>query len=325
MSTKKAFITGILGQDGFYLAELLLGKGYEVDGLALGKNDFAGLKESVAGDFFIDPKLNIHYGDVSDKHALFKIVEKTCPDEVYNLAASHMRGAATAKDFAVNTLGPLWLLEAVKTFNPRTKFFQAGSGEMYGDAPSPQNEATPFNPLTSYAVSKTASFHFTKHFRDAYGIFACNGFLFNHESPRRPDGFVTRKITQGVAEILAGKRDRIKLGNLDARRDWGYAPDYVDAMWRMLQHREPDDYVVATGELHTVREFLQEAFRLAGVSDWEKHVASDAAFFRVEGTTPIVGDAAKVKKKLGWEPKIKFKELVRIMLRADCEKLGIRF
>lgn len=329
---KTALVTGITGQDGSYLAELLLAKGYDVHGVVRRASTFNRERiEHLSPDTHRPEthqgRVVLHYGDLTDASNLARLIEKVNPDEIYNLGAqSHVRVSFDIPDYTANTvaLGTLRLLEAIRDSRVNTRFYQASSSEMFGDVPPPQNEETPFHPRSPYAISKVFSFWTAKNYRDAYGIFAVNGILFNHESPRRGEAFVTRKITRGVAEILAGKRDKIHLGNLDAKRDWGYAPEYVEAMYRMLQHREPDDYVIATGETHTVRELVEEAFRLAGIPDWQKYVGVDPLYYRPTEVHHLQGDASKAKEKLGWEAKVKFKELVKIMVEHDCKALGVR-
>ncbi len=326
---KKALITGITGQDGSYLAEFLLKKGYEVHGIVRRSSSFHTERIGhIYPQMQAREHLFLHYGDLTDTSNLARLIEKIVPDEIYNLGAqSQVRISFDIPLYTsdVTALGTLRLLEAIRDTRVKTKFYQASSAEMYGGKPkeSPQNENTPFEPRSPYAAAKLFSYWITKNYREAYGIFACNGILFNHESPRRGENFVTRKITISVAELLAGKRKKIYLGNLDACRDWGYAPEYVEAMWLMLQQDKPDDYVIATGETHSVREFLKEAFRLAGIKDWEKYVECDKRYFRPTEVEFLRGDASKARKKLGWKPKTTFKELVKIMLEADCKKLGV--
>jgi len=310
---KKAFITGIRGQDGSYLAELLVSKGYSVSGVV---EPGSGKSKSILTD------VDYIECDLGDEEKLAALIRELKPDEIYNLAGRHMRGDSTREDFSINAYSPRILLEAIRQFVPQARFFQAGSSEMFGNAPSPQSEETPFRPVSAYGVSKLSAFHFGRMFRESYGLFVANGILFNHESPRRGELFVTRKITIGVAEILAGKRDKIFLGNLDAKRDWGYAPEYVEAMWLMLQQRKPNDYVIATGEVHTVKEFVEECFRIGGIDNWEKYVVIDPRYARQSRESVRKGNYTKAKKNLGWEPKTTFKELVRIMLASDCERIG---
>ncbi|OGZ95172.1 MAG: GDP-mannose 4,6-dehydratase [Candidatus Sungbacteria bacterium RIFCSPLOWO2_02_FULL_51_17] len=330
MNKKKAFITGITGQDGSYLAELLLNKGYEVHGLVRRSSSFNRERiEHIYQDAQNTEHLILHYGDLTDASNLSRLLEKIAPDEIYNLGAqSHVRISFDMPEYTANTvgLGTLRLLEAIRETRLKTKFYQASSSEMFGKVQeTPQTERTPFYPRSPYGTAKVFAFWNTVNYREAYGLFACNGILFNHESPRRGENFVTRKITMGVAEILAGKRDKIYLGNLTAKRDWGYAPEYVEAMWRMLQHAHPDDYVIATGEHHSVGEFVEEAFRLAGISDWKKHIGIDPRYYRPAEVDVLIGNPAKAHTQLNWKPKVGFKELTKIMLKADCEKIGVRF
>lgn len=331
MQNKKALITGITGQDGSYLAELLLAKGYEVHGIVRRASVFNRERIEHLHPQKQDPhdtrKIVLHYGDLTDASNLARLIERVNPDEIYNLGAqSHVGISFDVPEYTADTvaIGTLRLLEALRDTRAKTKFYQASSSEMFGAAPPPQNELTPFKPRSPYAIAKVFAYWSAVNYREAYGIFACNGILFNHESPRRGENFVTRKVTSGMAEILAGKRDKIYMGNLDARRDWGYAPEYVDAMWRMLQESEPDDYVIATGETHSVREMAKEAFRLAGITDWEKYVAIDPLYYRPTEVHHLVGDASKAKAKLGWEAKTKFRDLIKLMLSADCARLGIK-
>jgi GDPmannose 4,6-dehydratase len=323
---KKALITGITGQDGSYLAELLLAKEYEVHGLVRrastfnrARIDHLTLDPSLAGRF------RLHYGDLADGSSLRRVVETVLPDEVYNLAAqSHVRVSFDQPEYTADIVatGTLRLLEAVREHVTRTgnpvRFYQAGSSEMFGAAPPPQNEQTQFHPRSPYAVSKLAAHWYGVNHREAYGMFVANGILFNHESPRRGESFVTRKISLGVARIVAGTRDHITLGNLDSRRDWGFAGDYVDAMWRMLQHEQPDDYVIATGESHTVREFVEAAFRYVKL-DWEQYIRLDPQYLRPSEVDHLLGDATKARETLGWAPKVGFEPLVRMMVDADLE------
>jgi len=329
--TKKvALITGITGQDGSYLAELLLSKGYEVHGVIRRSSVF---NTERINQIYQDPheshkRLFLHYGDLSDASNLNHLLKTIKPDEIYNLGAqSHVRVSFDIPEYTANVvaLGTLRLLDAIRETEIPTKFYQAGSSEMFGDVlETPQNEKTPFNPASPYGAAKVFAHHICKNYRTAYNMFICNGILFNHESPRRGKTFVTRKITRGIASILSGKIDKIYLGNLDAKRDWGFAPEYVEAMWLMLQQEQPDDYVIATGETHTIREFLDEAFRLVGIKDWSGYVGIDSMYYRPQEVNLLLGDASKAKKKLGWEPKVKFKELVKIMLEADMEEAGVQ-
>lgn len=325
---KKALITGITGQDGSYLAEFLLKKGYEVHGIVRRSSSFH--TERIG---HITPQkqhkenLFLHYGDLTDTSSLARLIERINPHEIYNLGAqSHVRISFDVPLYTadVTGLGTLRLLEAIREARVKTKFYQAASSEMFGKVlETPQKEDTPFYPRSPYGVAKVMAFWMTRNYREAYGLHASNGILFNHESPRRGENFVTRKICISIAEILAGKREKIYLGNIDASRDWGYAPEYVEAMWLMLQQDKPDDYVIATGETHTVREFLEEAFRLTGIKDWKKYVVIDKRYYRPTEVDLLIGDASKARKKLGWKPKTTFKELVRIMLEAECKKLGV--
>lgn len=326
---KRACITGITGQDGSYLAEFLLSKGYEVHGLVrrsstLNRERIDHLAREGEKN---NPGIVLHYGDMTDASSLASVIERVCPDEIYNLAAQSHVGISfemPTYTFEVVALGTLKLLEAIRASGLKTKLYQASSSEMYGNAPAPQNEKTPFHPASPYAIAKVAAHNFAEDYRETYGIFACSGILFNHESPRRGENFVTRKITTGIARILAGKQDAIALGNLEARRDWGYAPEYVEAMWLMLQREKSDDYVIATGETHSVREFAREAFRLAGITDWEKYIEKSDRYQRPREVHLLVGDAKKARELLRWEPRIRFQELVKIMLSADLEKYGIK-
>ncbi len=322
---KKALITGITGQDGSYLAELLLQKGYEVHGLVRRSSSFT---TGRIDHLYRDPheegvRLFLHYSDLTDSSSMITLINRIKPDEVYNLGAqSHVAVSFDMPEFTADTagMGNLRLLEAIRHADWPVRFYQAGSSEMYGKAAeTPQSERTPFYPRSPYAVSKLFAHWMTIQYREAYGAFAANGILFNHESPRRGATFVTRKITRGIASILAGKSDRIYLGNLDARRDWGYAPEFVEAMWLMLQQPEPDDFVIATGEMHTVREFVSEAFELVGL-DWQKYVEVDQRYFRPTEVDVLCGDASKAREVLGWQPRTTFHALVRIMLAADLEE-----
>jgi GDPmannose 4,6-dehydratase len=322
---KRALVTGITGQDGSYLAELLLDKGYEVHGIVRRSSSF---NTQRIDHLYHDPHekgvaLFNHYGDLSDAVSLTKLLYELQPDEVYNLGAqSHVRVSFDIPEytFDVTGAGTLRLLEAIRESGVKTRFYQASSSEMFGSAPPPQSEATPFHPRSPYAVAKVAAFWATVNYREAYGMFAVNGILFNHESPRRGETFVTRKITRAVARIKAGLQDKLYLGNLDAKRDWGYAPDFVEAMWMMLQADEPDDFAVATGETHSVREAVEVAFAQARLDPGER-VEIDERYFRPSEVDVLLGDASKAKEKLGWEPKVKFKELVELMVDADVADL----
>ncbi|HYK88420.1 MAG TPA: GDP-mannose 4,6-dehydratase [Acidobacteriota bacterium] len=324
---KKALITGITGQDGSYLARLLLAKEYEVHGIIRRTSTF---NTDRLDDIYRDPheaggRLFLHYGDLTDGTGLRRVLEKIEPAEVYNLGSqSHVRVSFDQPEYTADTVatGTLRLLEAVRDFCGNAplgiRFYQAGSSEMFGVAPSPQNEKTPFHPRSPYAVSKAAAHWYAVNYREAYGLFICNGILFNHESPRRGETFVTRKITRAAGRIKYGLQSKLFLGNLEAKRDWGYAGDYVDAMWRMLQQQEPGDYVIATGKSHSVQQFLEEAFSYAGL-DWRNHLETDPRYLRPTEVQALQGDASKARAKLGWEPKVEFHELVRMMIDHDLE------
>ena len=326
--TKKALITGITGQDGSYLAELLLEKGYEVHGIIRRSSSFnTGRIDHLYQDPHLqNTRLFLHYGDLSDSSNLSRLLEKINPDELYNLGAqSHVKVSFETPEYTgdISGLGTLRLLDAIKDTQIKTKFYQASSSELYGKAQEiPQKETTPFYPRSPYAVAKLYSYWITINYRESYDMFNCNGILFNHESPRRGETFVTRKITMALAKILAGKQKKLYLGNLDAKRDWGYAKDYVEAMWLMLQQETPDDYVVATGETHSVREFLEEAFRFVNL-DWQKYVEIDPQYLRPAEVNLLLGDPAKAKENLNWTPNTNFKELVKIMVEADLKEEGI--
>ena len=324
---KKALITGITGQDGSYLAEFLLGKGYEVHGLVRRSSTFGTQR---IDHLYQDPhqreiKLLLHYGDLTDGTGLRQILTKVQPDEVYNLGAqSHVKVSFEQPGYTadVDALGTLRLLEAVHDFantnNRPVRFYQAGSSEMFGSTPPPQSETTSFYPRSPYAVSKLAAHWYGVNYREAYGLFIANGILFNHESPRRGETFVTRKITRAAGRIKEGLQEKLFLGNLDAKRDWGFAGDYVDAMWRMLQHDKPDTFVVATGESHTVKEFAEAVFDELGLS-WKKYVEVDKRYFRPTEVDSLCGDASKAKKLLGWKPTVGFMPLVKMMVASDLE------
>jgi GDPmannose 4,6-dehydratase len=324
---KKALITGITGQDGSYLAELLLDKGYEVHGIIRRSSVF---NTGRIDHLYQDPhernlRIFLHYGDLTDSTSLRGILEKTQPDELYNLGAqSHVKVSFEMPEYTADTvsMGALRLLEAVRdyerTHDRKIRLYQASSSEMFGAAPPPQSEDTPFRPRSPYAVGKLAAFWHCVNYREAYDMFISNGILFNHESPRRGETFVTRKITRALGRIKHDLQSTLYLGNLDAKRDWGHARDYVEAMWMMLQQETPDDYVVATGESYSVREFLEAAFSYAGL-DWEKHVQIDPQYLRPNEVDSLRGDPSKTTEKLGWKPKISFKELVETMVDADME------
>src|SRR5919202_1075972 len=322
---KRSLITGITGQDGSYLAEQLLEKGYEVHGIIRRSSSFNTERiDPIYRDLHEEGvRLILHHGDLSDSSRLVRLLYELQPDEVYHLGAqSHVRVSFDVPEYTadVTGMGTLRLLEAMRDAGVRPRFYQASSSEMYGATPPPQSERTAFHPRSPYAVAKVMGFWATVNYRESYGLFACNGILFNHESPRRGETFVTRKITRALARIQAGLQDKLFLGNLDAKRDWGYAPDYTDAMWRMLQQDEPDDFVVATGEMHTVREFLEEAAGCLGL-DWEGVCAFDERYLRPAEVDALQGDATKAREKLGWEPTVTFKDLVRIMVDADVKAL----
>jgi GDPmannose 4,6-dehydratase len=323
---QRAVITGITGQDGSYLAELLLEKGYEVHGIIRRSSSFntERIDQIYKDRHDKGAHLFLHFGDLSDPSSLIKILGETQPDEIYNLAAqSHVRVSFDIPEFTgdVTGIGTVRLLDAMRQVAPKARFYQASSSEMYGLVQAvPQNETTPFYPRSPYAAAKVYSHWITVNYRESYGLHASSGILFNHESPRRGETFVTRKITRAVARIKAGLQEKLYLGNLEAKRDWGYAPEYVEAMWRMLQQDKPEDYVVATGETHTVQEFLEVAFARAGL-DPKKHVAFDKGYLRPAEVDLLIGNASKAKKKLGWEPKVKFEQLVEIMVDADIDQL----
>jgi GDPmannose 4,6-dehydratase len=325
---KKALITGITGQDGSYLADLLLEKDYEVHGIIRRASSFnTGRIDHLYNDPAVyGERLFLHYGDIADSTNLVKLLYRIQPDEIYNLAAqSHVRVSFDIPEYTgdVTGLGTVRILEAVRETGLKAKFYQASSSEMFGKVvESPQTESTPFYPRSPYAAAKVYAHWTTVNYRESYGLFACSGILFNHESPRRGETFVTRKITRAVARIKAGRQQRLYLGNLDAKRDWGYAKEYVEAMWLMLQQPEPDDYVVATGQTNSVSEFLEEAFSYAGL-DWRKHVELDPKYLRPAEVDYLIGDATKAKHAFGWQPKVTFKELVQIMVDADIEQLNL--
>ncbi len=324
--SKKALVTGITGQDGSYLAELLLKKGYEVHGLIRRASTF---NTGRLDHIYADPhtpknQLHLHYGDLSDASGLARLIAKTEPEEVYNLAAqSHVRVSFDCPEYTsdIDATGTVRLLEAIREVGIQPKFYQASSSEMFGKVQEvPQTETTPFYPRSPYAAAKVYSYWITVNYRESYGMYACNGILFNHESPRRGETFVTRKITRAVAHIKAGLQDKLYLGNLDAKRDWGYAPEYVEAMWLMMQQDEPDDYVVATNETHSVREFLETSFGHVEL-DWQKYVEIDPRYNRPTEVDLLIGDYSKAKDKLGWEPTTRFDGLARLMVDADVALL----
>jgi len=325
---KKALITGITGQDGSYLTELLLEKGYEVHGIIRRSSSFnTGRVDHLFNDKEIgNKKLFLHFGDLTDGSSLRKIIEKSQPDEIYHLAAqSHVRVSFDIPEYTADTtaIGCCRMLEAIRDTKIKAKYYQASSSEMFGKVMEvPQTEVTPFYPRSPYACAKVYAYHLTKNYREAYDMFACNGILFNHESPRRGETFVTRKITLGLANILAGNQDKLYLGNLDSKRDWGFAGDFVEGMWRILQAEKADDYVLATNETHTIKEFLEESFAYKGLK-WQDYVEIDQRYYRPTEVDLLIGDYSKAKTDLGWEPKVKFKGLVKMMVDSDCEKVGI--
>jgi GDPmannose 4,6-dehydratase len=322
---KKALITGITGQDGSYLAEFLLAKDYEVHGLVRRSSTFNTRR---IDHLYVDPheagaRFFLHYGDLSDSGQLSHLVYNIQPDEIYHLAAqSHVRVSFDIPEYTgdITGLGVTRLLEAIRRSGIKTRFYQASSSELFGDSPPPQNEKTPMSPQSPYAAAKLYGYVMTRNYREGYGLFAVNGILFNHESPRRGETFVTRKISRAVARIKFGLQKKLYLGNLEARRDWGYAPDYVEAMWLMLQQDTPEDLVIATGEAHSVREFLEEAFAHADL-DWREYVEIDPKYFRPTEVDYLLGDASKARRILGWEPRVSFRELVRLMVDADLQAL----
>lgn len=331
--SKKALITGITGQDGSYLAELLLKKGYEVHGIIRRSSS---LNTARLDHIYVDPRargarLYTHYGDLADANTIRKLIYAIKPDEIYNLGAqSHVRVSFDIPEYTGNItgLGTLRILEAIKDYEADTgnkvRFYQASSSEMFGAAPPPQNEETKFYPRSPYGTAKVFAFDTTRNYREAYGIFAANGILFNHESERRGHNFVTRKVTTGIARILAGLDKKLYLGNLSAHRDWGYAPEYVEAIWLMLQQPEPEDYVIGSGVSHSVEDFVSTAFKQVGITDWKKYVETDPRYYRPTEVECLVADAAKAKRKLHWEPKTGFETLVKRMLKHDLENHGLR-
>ena len=324
---KRALITGITGQDGSYLAELLLSKGYEVHGIIRRSSTF---NTKRIDHIYQDPnqpgtRLFLHHGDLSSTEWILNLVYSFTPDELYHLAAqSHVRVSFDIPEYTgdVTGLGTMRLLEAIRRAGCKTRFYQASSSEMYGSAPPPQSETTAFQPRSPYAAAKVYAYWMTRIYREGYHLFAGNGILFNHESPRRGETFVTRKITRGIAAILAGKQDSLFLGNLEARRDWGYAPEYVEAMWKMLQQDTAEDLVIGTGEAHSVRDFAEEAFAYAGL-DWRKHVKTSERYMRPLEVDCLIADTRKARERLGWEVQVRFGELVAIMVDADLEAVGL--
>ena len=324
---KKALITGITGQDGSYLAEFLLNKGYEVHGIIRRASTF---NTDRIDHIYVDPHATdatffLHYGDLSDSGQIDNLIYNIEPDEIYHLGAqSHVRVSFDIPEYTgeVTGLGSTRILEALRRSGVKSRLYQASSSELYGNSPPPQSESTPFKPRSPYAAAKLYAYWMTVNYREAYDIHASNGIMFNHESPRRGETFVTRKITRALASILAGQQEKLFLGNLKSRRDWGFAPEYVEAMWLILQQDQPGDYVIATGQTYSVEEFLLEAFSYAGL-DLDKHVEIDPKYFRPTEVDVLTGDATQAREVLGWEPKVSFSELVRIMVDADMEALGL--
>lgn len=329
IKNKKALITGITGQDGSYLAEFLLHKGYKVHGIVRRASTFntERISHLLKYPHGKRNKITLHYGDLTDTISLNNIFIKVKPDEIYNLGAqSHVRISFEIPEYTANTvgLGTLRMLEAMRCYVPKAKFYQASSSEMFGNTKEvPQNENTPFNAQSPYGIAKVFAHETSKRYRGAYGLFVACGIFFNHESPRRGENFVTRKIAQGVARIKAGLQDKLYLGNLDAKRDWGYAPEYVEVMWLMLQQEKPDDFIIATGETHSVREFVSAAFSRAGIKNWQKYVGIDKRYYRPNEVNLLQADASKAKKILGWKPIIKFLELVNLMVDFELKKLKL--
>jgi GDPmannose 4,6-dehydratase len=325
--TKRALITGITGQDGSYLAELLLGKGYEVYGIIRRSSTFSTARIDPIYQDPHDPdyRLKLIYGDLNDASSLNRILRTVRPDEIYNLGAqSHVRVSFDVPEYTaeVTGIGTVRLLEAIRESGISPRFYQASSSELFGSSPPPQSETTPFHPRSPYAVAKLYAYWITINYREAYGLFACNGILFNHESERRGETFVSRKITRAAARIKLGLQDKLFLGNLDARRDWGFAGDYVEAMWLMLQQDKPDDFVIATGESHSVRDLLDEAFGYVDL-EWHKHVEIDPRYYRPSEVDELRGDMSKARRLLGWQPKLDFRGLVQRMVKFDLEDLTL--
>ena len=324
----KALITGITGQDGSYLAEFLLSKGYEVHGIIRRASTF---NTARIDHIYVDPhnpnaKFFLHYGDLSDSGQITNIIYNIKPDEVYHFGAqTHVRVSFDIPEYTgdITALGTTRLLESIRRSGDSVKFYQASSSELFGSSPPPQNENTPFKPRSPYAIAKLYAYWLTVNYREGYNMFSSNGILFNHESPRRGEIFVTRKVTRAIANILVGKQKLLYLGNLEAKRDWGYAPEYVEGMWKILQHDTPDDFVIGSGEAHSVREFVECAFSYVGLK-FEDHVKIDSRYFRPTEVCELVADSRKAQKSLGWMPKVKFEELVKIMVDADMQKAGLK-
>ncbi len=325
--TKRAMITGITGQDGSYLAELLIARGYEVHGLIRRASTFNTDRiDHIYQDLHQpDAKLLLHFGDLANSEQITNLIYNLTPDEIYNLGAqSHVRVSFDIPEYTsdITGLGATRLLEAIRRSGVKARYYQASSSEMFGATPPPQNEETSFHPRSPYAAAKLYAYWMTRNYRDGYGLYGANGILFNHESPRRGQTFVTHKITRALVNITLGKQDKLYLGNLDAERDWGYAPEYVSAMWLMLQHDAPGDYVVGTGETHSVKDFLSEAFTYLDL-DWREYVEIDQRYFRPTEVVALRADPSKIRRELGWEPAVTFKDLVRIMVDADAEAMGV--
>jgi GDPmannose 4,6-dehydratase len=324
---KRALITGITGQDGSYLAELLISKGYEVHGLIRRASTFNTVR---IDHLYSDPhdpgaRLFLHYGDLANSEQLINVIYNIQPDEVYHLGAqSHVKVSFEMPEYTGDTtgLGTTRILEAIRRSGIKARYYQASSSEMFGSAPPPQSERTPFRSRSPYAAAKIYAYWMAVNYREGYDMFSCNGILFNHESPRRGETFVTRKITRAVARILAGQQQKLYLGNMDSKRDWGYAPEYVQAMWMILQQDEPGDFVIGTGESYSVKEFVEESFAYAGL-DWKEYVEVDPKYFRPTEVDFLKADASKAREKLGWEPKVTFKELVALMVDADMQGVGL--
>jgi GDPmannose 4,6-dehydratase len=325
---KKAFITGVTGQDGSYLAEFLISKGYEVHGIIRRSSTFnTGRIDHIYVDpHEVDARLFLHYGDLSDSEQISNIMYNIKPEEVYHLGAqSHVNVSFSMPEYTANVTGlsTLRMLESIRQSGNHIRFYQASSSEMFGRTPSPQNEETAFSPTSPYAVSKVFAYWMTKNYRFGYGIFASNGILFNHESPRRGETFVTRKTSMAIANILAGKQRFLYLGNLEPKRDWGFAPEYVEAMWQIIQQNRPNDFVVGTGEQHTVKDFVEQAFSYVGLN-WKEYVKTDTRYFRPTETEDLVADSRKIERVTGWKPHIRFQDLVKIMVDADMRKVGLK-
>ena len=328
MNNKKALITGITGQDGSYLAEFLLSKGYEIHGIIRRSSTFntSRIEHIYQDPHQPDTKLFLHYGDLSDSEQLTNLIYNIKPNEIYHLGAqSHVRVSFDLAEYTGNItgLGTIRILEAIRRSGAKIKFYQASSSEMFGSAPASQNEQTPFSPQSPYACAKLYSYWITRNYREAYKIFACNGILFNHESPRRGETFVTRKTTRAIANIIAGKQKKVYLGNLKAKRDWGFAPEYVEAMEKILQQENPDDFVLGTGQVHSVKEFVQETFSYADL-DWQKYVEVDPRYLRPTEVGKLIADPAKAREKLNWRPRVNFNDLAKIMVDSDMRKIGLK-